>query len=266
MAEQRTTPIRVMLVDAHPAFRGGLAALLRGVEDVAAVAEAGSAASASARAQEQKPHVVLVGDGLRDANLPETVHAILAAAPDSAIALLVEDERDEDAFAAVRAGALGFLPKAAGLQQFRDGIRQLRHGGAVVTPVLAGRILGEFRMLSAAGPSVARPWVSLSDRESEILKCVMLGWRADEIAERFEIAPTTVHALLRATLDVLHHLPGPDEDGGDFSGDRAPRPRPGGSPVRVASVALPLPERDYPPPDWLIRAFPNGFDFDNPTV
>ncbi|HZQ35600.1 MAG TPA: response regulator transcription factor [Dehalococcoidia bacterium] len=260
MAERRAAPIRVMLVDSHLIYRRGLAEMLKQFEDLAVVAEASSAASAAVRARKTQPQVVLLGDEVSDSDLPDAVHTILSAAPDAAVALLAE-RFDESVFAAVRAGALGYFFKTAGMQWLHDGVYGLSRGGTAVTPLLAGRILDELGRFGAWRSGFGAWWGALSDREFAILRYVDNGWSTDRIAEKLEITPYMVQALLRATLDVLHHLsPGPDDDGGDFSGDRAPRPRPGGSPVRVASVALPLPEPEQTPlPGWLVRAFPDGF-------
>ncbi len=197
------SPVRLMVVDDHRLFRDGLVSLLKGFDDVSLVAEAGSGAEAVQKAQDSLPGVILMDMSMPGMSGIEACKQILAFAPDTAICMLTVSEQDEDLFAAIRAGARGYLLKDTELDVLHDSLRVLADGGTSITPVLARRLLEEFAKASPpprqAGPGLDQ----LTSREREILEYVAAGWRNQEIADHLVIAVNTVKVHLRNILEKL---------------------------------------------------------------
>jgi DNA-binding NarL/FixJ family response regulator len=195
--------IRLMIVDDHALFRGGLASLLRNFDDIEIVAEASSGDEAIARAREMRPDVILMDVGMPGTSGLQATRAILAERPETAICMLTVSEQDETLFQAIHAGARGYLVKDTEVQRLHEAIRVLAEGGTSITPVLATRLLEEF---TRASPPLRTDDVGLEQltaREREILEYVAAGWRNQEIAERLNIAVNTVKVHLRNILEKL---------------------------------------------------------------
>src|SRR5579885_1472897 len=133
----------------------------------------------------------------------DATRSILEQAPETAICILTVSEQDEDLFAAVRAGARGYLLKDTELNALHDAINVLADGGTSITPALATRLLDEFAKASPP-PRVSGPGLDqLTGREREILEYVAAGWRNQEIADHLSIAVNTVKVHLRNILEKL---------------------------------------------------------------
>jgi DNA-binding NarL/FixJ family response regulator len=200
---QEHAPVRLMVVDDHALFRNGLASLLQQFNDVDLVAEAGSGSEAIGMAADKRPDVILMDMGMPGMSGIDATRAIIDAAPNTAVCMLTVSEQDEDLFAAIRAGARGYLLKDTELSQLHDAIKVLAEGGTSITPVLATRLLDEFAKASPpprpAGPGLEQ----LTGREREILEYVAAGWRNQEIADHLFIAVNTVKVHLRNILEKL---------------------------------------------------------------
>lgn len=200
---QAHTPVRLMVVDDHALFRNGLASLLQQFQDVELVAEASSGDEAVRVAGETLPDVVLMDMGMPGMSGLDATRSIVEASPDTAVCMLTMSEQDEDLFAAIRAGARGYLLKDTELEALHDAIRVLADGGTSITPMLATRLLEEFAKASPpprpAGPGLEQ----LTSREREILEYVAAGWRNQEIADHLVIAVNTVKVHLRNILEKL---------------------------------------------------------------
>lgn len=198
-----SAPVRYMVVDDHTLFRGGLVSLLQQFDDVQLVAEASSGPEAIQKVKETAPQVVLMDIGMPGMSGMEATRAILEQAPETAICILTVSEQDKDLFAAVRAGARGYLLKDTELNALHDAIKMLADGGTSITPALATRLLEEFARASPA-PRAAGPGLDqLTTREREILEYVAAGWRNQEIADHLQIAVNTVKVHLRNILEKL---------------------------------------------------------------
>jgi two-component system NarL family response regulator len=198
-----TRTIRLMIVDDHSLFRGGLVSLLKAFDDIQIVAEASSGEEAVARAIESEPDVILMDMSMPGMSGIDASKQILAERPDTAICMLTVSEQDDALFQAIHAGARGYLVKDTMLEQLHDAIRVLADGGTSITPVLATRLLAEFARASppprTAGPGLEQ----LTTREREILEYVAAGWRNQEIAGHLNIAVNTVKVHLRNILEKL---------------------------------------------------------------
>src|SRR5581483_3808007 len=160
-------PIRVLLADDNALFREGMASLLGRCEDVQVIGQAKDAAEAVRKTTLVRPHVVLMDLSMPLGGGVEATRRILEERPDQAICMLTVSEQESDLFAAVRAGARGYLVKTVALEDLCNSLHVLSEGGSVVTPHLAARLMEEFAKLAQdmrEGPSEAE---KLTARERE---------------------------------------------------------------------------------------------------
>jgi DNA-binding NarL/FixJ family response regulator len=182
-------PIQILIADDHPVFRFGLAALLNASSDLRVVAEAASGEAAVALAAEHQPDVVLM-----DLNMPglgglEATRRIHAATPSIGI-LVITMFDDDSVFAAMRAGARGYLLKGTEPEETLRAVRVVAAGEAVFSPGIAKRVMDYFGAARGAAPSPLLP--ELTDREREVLVLVAQGYTNPAIAERLVLSPKTV--------------------------------------------------------------------------
>jgi DNA-binding NarL/FixJ family response regulator len=182
--------IRVVVADDHPMWRDAVA---RDLADAGfeVVATADDGRSAVARTRATAPDVLVL-----DLNLPglsgSRVCAELAAAGVPTRVLILSASGDhQDVLEAVKAGALGYLVKSAGREEFLDAVRATAAGDPVFTAGLAGLVLGEFRR-ARAGRSPEREVPELTDRETEILRYVATGMGYKDIAATLFLSHRTV--------------------------------------------------------------------------
>ncbi len=180
--------IRAVLADDHPVFRQGLRVLLEelGVE---VVAEAGDGERAVAAALEQRPDVVLM-----DLQMPvlggiEATRQLIARWPDARVLVLTMVGDDEAVFAAVQAGALGYVLKGSGSVDIGRALSGVAEGQAVYGAEVARRLRAFF---SRGSGVVARPFPELSDREREVLDLLAAGLPNAAVARRLFLSEKTV--------------------------------------------------------------------------
>ena len=181
-------PIRVMTVDDHPLFRGGLAALLAAYPDLKLVAEAGNGRQAVELFRVHRPDVTLMDLGMPVMGGAEAIGHIIAEFPDARIIALTSWDGDRDIHRALDAGARGYLLKDMVSDQVTDAIRSVHRGGRVLPPAVAQR-LAEFT-----------PRIDLTDRELEVLTHMAQGKSNKEIAVALGRTEATVK------VHVLHIL------------------------------------------------------------
>ena len=197
-AERR---IRVLVVDDNGLFRDGLVGLLSRLPDIDVVGAAGSGEEAVRRSPVLRPDVVLMDIAMPGAGGVEAARQILEVVPGVAVCMLTVSEQEHDLFAAIRAGARGYLAKSVELDVLASAIRTLNEGGALVSPHLARDLLDAFAQFSPPTRDAATD--KLTPREREILALVGRGMSNPEIADRLVIAENTVKVHLRNILDKL---------------------------------------------------------------
>jgi DNA-binding NarL/FixJ family response regulator len=179
--------VRVLVVDDHPVFRDGLRALLASAAGVEIAGEAATGQDAVDAAAALQPDVVLMDLHLPGLNGIEATRAIVAASPHIAILILTMLEDDDSVFAAMRAGARGYLLKGAAQDEILRAIEAVASGEAIFGPVIAARVIEYF---SARRPP--EPFPDLTDREREVLELIAQGASNPDIARHFVLSPKTV--------------------------------------------------------------------------
>jgi DNA-binding NarL/FixJ family response regulator len=182
--------VRVLIADDHPLFREGMRGRLDRVADVAVVGEAASGDEAVELAHKLEPHVILMDIKMPGLNGIEATREIQQANPLIGVLVLTMFEDDDSVFAAMRAGAKGYLLKDSGGEGVVHAIRAVASGEAVFGPGVAERIIGFFSAPRAAAPQRAFP--ELTEREEEVLSLVAQGKGNREIARQLFVSLKTV--------------------------------------------------------------------------
>jgi DNA-binding NarL/FixJ family response regulator len=186
--------IRVLVVDDHTLFREGLMALLGKVRDMLVVGGAADGIEAVAQAAGLSPDVILMDIQMPALNGIEATRQILQARPDTGVIVLTMVEDDDAVFAAICAGARGYMLKGADKAEMLKTIRAVAGGEALFGPSVARRLTSLFQNLNAiplpAAP--APPFPELSEREREILDLIAQGYGNREIAATLHITFKTV--------------------------------------------------------------------------
>jgi DNA-binding NarL/FixJ family response regulator len=184
-------PIRVVLVDDHPVYRDGLSMLLESMDgvDVVATAEDGEAAQQVIDAAE--PDVVVMDVQMPRLDGIAATREAVARHPHLAVVVLTMSEDDETVFAAMRAGARGYLVKGASQHEILTAIRAVERGELVFGAAIAQRV-AEFFAAGPASAPAAEVFPQLTAREREILDLLAAGRSNPQIAQALFLSPKTV--------------------------------------------------------------------------
>jgi DNA-binding NarL/FixJ family response regulator len=194
--------MRVLLVEDHPMFRDGLARMLESVEDVEVVGEAGTGEEAVQLAEQLNPSIILM-----DLNLPkmsgiEATKQIIQKLPGIGILVLTMYDDDSSVFAAMRAGARGYLLKEANRNEIIRAIQAVADGEAIFSPSIARRMMYYFEAKSKQTQVDAFP--QLTEREREVLDHIARGENNAEIAGVLGLNQKTVRNHVSNILSKLH--------------------------------------------------------------
>ncbi|WP_263975128.1 response regulator [Actinocatenispora comari] len=194
--------IRVLVVDDHPMWREAVARDLRAAGyDV--VADVGEGSRAVRIAPAVRPDVVVLDLQLPDLPGVEVIRGLLAVRAQARILVLSASGERQDVLDAVKAGAVGYLVKSAGRDEFLAAVASTAQGDPVFTPGLAGLVLGEFRRLARADEPGDEDAPRLTDRETEVLRLVATGLSYRQIAERLTLSHRTVQNHVQNILGKL---------------------------------------------------------------
>jgi DNA-binding NarL/FixJ family response regulator len=197
-------PIRVLLADDHPVYRDGLAALLSSVDGLHVVGTAEDGEAAVALAAELQPDVVVMDVQMPGLDGIEATRRVTAASPHIGVVVLTMAEEDATLFAAMQAGARGYLLKGANQAEITRAVTAVARGEAIFGPAVARRIAEFF----AAGPSAAsaaqEAFPQLTAREREILELVAAGRSNAQIASTLFLSPKTVRNNVSNIFAKLH--------------------------------------------------------------
>ena len=178
------TPKKVMVVDDHILFREGLISLFRSTPDFVIVGEAGSVQEGIEGALSLFPDIILMDFTLPDGTGLDATEAILKIMPDCKIIFLTVHEADDKLFAAIRAGAKGYLPKNVAGSNLISSLRALDRDEIAITRKMTSRIVEEFSRSDLQSVATEEVFTKLSPRELDVLCELQPGVTNHEIAQR----------------------------------------------------------------------------------
>ncbi len=198
-------PIRVLIADDHRFYREGVRALLTDARDVEVVGEAASGDEAIARAEALQPDVVLMDLKMPGLNGIEATRRVVGASPHVGVLVVTMYDDDDSVFAAMRAGARGYLLKDADQEDLLRAIQAVSRGEAIFSPAIARRLMGYFAALHAGtgNSGAAVPFPDLTAREREILALIAEGRNNAAIAARLSLSLKTVQNHVSNILSKL---------------------------------------------------------------
>ena len=200
-----TKAIRVLLADDHTIFREGLAALLESVDDIEVVGTAGTGQATIQQAQKLLPDVILLDILMPDLTGIEVTYHIMNLQPRARIVMLTMLEDDDSLFAAMRAGARGYILKGANKAEVLQTLRAVAQGHASFGPTIAARLMAFFQNVELPPQQHETPLIfpELTDREREVLDLIAAGSNNQAIAARLFISPKTVSNHISSIFDKL---------------------------------------------------------------
>ena len=194
--------IRVLLADDQELVRAGFAMIIDSRDDLEVVGEARDGLEAVALARSVRPEVILLDVRMPRMDGIEAARQLAADGHPARIIMLTTFDLDEPVFAALRAGASGFLLKDTRPDDLVAAIRVVAGGEALLAPTITRRLLDRFASELPGGRTPPR-LDALSDREVEVLTLVARALSNDEIAERLTLSRATVKTHLSAILTKL---------------------------------------------------------------
>ncbi|GGY97955.1 response regulator [Streptomyces poonensis] len=196
--------VRVLVVDDHPVFRMGMAALLGSLPGIVVAGEADTADAAVAAVVAQRPDVVVMDLNLgeRDASGVEATREILRLCPGTAVLVVTMLDDDASVFASIRAGARGYLLKGAGPAEVERAVRAVANGEVILGPAVAGRAVAHLTGTASAAPA-PDALGGLTAREREVLDLVARGLDNRVISRHLTLSQKTVRNHLSNILTKL---------------------------------------------------------------
>jgi len=200
-------PIRILIADDHTLFRSGLQALFGSVADTVVIAQASTGAEAVTLATQHQPDVILMdihmptpnGSGLNGIGATQQ---IVQTSPHIGVIIVTMFEDDDSVFAAMRAGARGYVLKGADQEEMLRTIRAVARGEALFGAAIATRLMNFFATPILDAPTPLFP--DLTDREREILDLIARGDSNSDIARHLVISPKTVSNHISNIFSKLH--------------------------------------------------------------
>ena len=195
-----TMAIRVFLLDDHEVVRSGLEHLLTSAGDIEVVGSVGSAAAALARIPALKPDVAVLDARLQDGSGIDVCREIRSSHPATRAIILTSFDDDEALFAAILAGAAGYVLKQVSGQDLVSAVRQVAAGGSLLDPAVITRVMTRIREGEPEEPEELK---RLTQQERRILELVSEGLTNREIGERMFLAEKTVKNYMSSVLAKL---------------------------------------------------------------
>ncbi|MBD0670748.1 response regulator [Kitasatospora sp. NPDC091335] len=204
MEDAVTEPVRVLVVDDQALLRGSFRMLIDAEPGLTVVGEAADGAAAVELAAEQRPDVVLMDVRMPGMDGIEATRAICEHSPDVRVLMLTMFDLDAHVFAALRAGAAGFLLKDIPPVELLRAIQVVATGESLLSPSVTRRLIAEFCRHPATDPPGPPPALDgLTGRERQVLELVGAGRSNAEIARELYVSMATVKTHLGHLLDKL---------------------------------------------------------------
>jgi two-component system response regulator DevR len=192
-------PIRVYLLDDHEVVRQGLRALLESAGDIEVVGESGSAVDATHRIPALRPDVAVLDARLPDGSGIEVCRSVRAVDPTIRALILTSYDDDEALFAAIMAGASGYVLKEIRGTDLVSAVRQVAAGNSLIDPSLTARVLERVRNPQTTAPELA----NLTEQELKLLALIAEGMTNRQIGEQMFLAEKTVKNYVSSILAKL---------------------------------------------------------------
>jgi len=193
------TKIRVYLLDDHDVVREGLRFLLERTEDIEVVGDSASAVEAAARIPALRPHVAVLDARLPDGSGIEVCRTVRGVDPSIGALILTSYDDDEALFAAIMAGAAGYVLKEIKSADLVSAIRHVAGGGSLIDPALTAKVLERVRN----GPATAPELADLTEQELKLLAFIAEGLTNRQIGEQMFLAEKTVKNYVSSILGKL---------------------------------------------------------------
>jgi DNA-binding NarL/FixJ family response regulator len=193
-------PIRILIADDHPMFRFGLRALLATEQGIEVVGEATNGQEAVDLTASLKPDLILMDINLPQLNGIEATRQIVKQNPHIGILIITMFE-DDTIFAALQAGARGYILKGAEGEETLRAIHAAANGESIFSPTIAQRLTHFFAQSSTQ--TAHQPFPELTPREHDILKLIAQGLTNTSIAERLSLSPKTVRNQVSIIFNKL---------------------------------------------------------------
>jgi DNA-binding NarL/FixJ family response regulator len=193
--------IRVLVADDQPLVRSGFRMILEERSDLELVGEAGDGAEAIALARELDPDVILMDVRMPGVDGVAATRRLIESGSRARVLVLTTFDLDEYVYAAIRAGASGFLLKDVEPNELVDAIRVVAAGNSLFGPAATERLVARFAQ--EPEPAAVHSLDDLTDREREILRLLATGLSNAELAQRLHLSETTVKTHVSAVLRKL---------------------------------------------------------------
>ncbi len=193
--------IRVLVADDHTMFRDGLRALIASAPDAELVGEAATGEEAIVRAASLQPDLIVMDLQMPILNGIEATRQIVRTSPHIKILVVTMFDDDHSVFAAMQAGARGYILKGANHAEMLRAIRAVGSGEAIFSPAIAARLMDYFGNLRPK--ALLQVFPELTNREREILKLIAQGYKNPEIAAQLVLSPKTVRNHITNILSKL---------------------------------------------------------------
>lgn len=195
-----SAPLRIMVVDDHPVFRMGLVALLSSLDGLEVVVQADSLATAIEAVETHDVDVVMMDLNLGNDSGVEATRELVRRRPELGVLVVTMVDDTDMVFAAMRAGARGYLLKGAGPVEIERALRAVAAGEVLLSPAIAAGAMAIFTGQQRRGPD---PFPALTQREREVLELVAQGLDNRRIAHRLALSDKTVRNHLSTVLTKL---------------------------------------------------------------
>jgi DNA-binding NarL/FixJ family response regulator len=198
-----SSPVRVLIVDDDDLMRAGLRAVLSSDGTIEVVGEAADGRAAVAQVRTHSPDVVLMDVRMPEVDGISATRDVVAASPETKVAILTTFEQDDYIFGALNAGASGFLLKRTKPEELIAAIHTLAAGDSLLSPSVTRRVIEEMTERPVADLSAVKRLDELTAREREVLELIARGLSNGEIAAAFVIEESTVKTHVRRILMKL---------------------------------------------------------------